>query len=69
MLPSQKQIDFAQDIAKFMGLENPDFTNQRKVSAFINKYKVQYYRLRDERLKEAIKEKVSIEECAEGISL
>lgn len=67
MLPSQKQIDFAQDIAKFMGLENPDFTNQRKVSAFINKYKVQYYRLRDERLKEAIKEKVSIEECAEGM--
>ena len=67
MLPSQKQIDFAQDIANFMGIQNPDFTNQRKVSAFINKYKVQYYRLRDERIKEAIKENISIEACAEGL--
>lgn len=67
MLPSQKQIDFAQDIANYMGVEKPDFTNQRKVSAFINKYKVQYYKMRDERLKETIKENISIAECAEGM--
>ena len=44
MLPSQKQIDFVEDMARYLNIELPNMTDRRAVVAFINQHKYEFYK-------------------------
>lgn len=67
MLPTQKQIDFVNDITKYLEIPLPNITDRRAVTAFINKYKYEFYKKRDEETRNKIIEDCSIVMFAENL--
>lgn len=67
MLPSQKQIDFVQDIANYLNIELPNLNDRRAVVAFINKHKYEFYKKRDRDIRDRIIEEIAIQDFAQEL--
>ena len=67
MLPSQKQIDFVQDIAKYLNIELPNTADRKAVVAFINKHKYEFYKKKDDDVRDRIIEEVDIQDFAQEL--
>lgn len=67
MLPSQKQIDFVEDMARYLNIELPNMTDRRAVVAFINQHKYEFYKKRDNDIRDRIIEEIDIQDFAQEL--
>ena len=62
--PSQKQMDFVQDIARTLGLKLPEKMGQKEIGAFIGKYKKEFFDMKSAEELADIKDKIRIVDYA-----
>lgn len=65
ILPSQKQVEFVQDMSKYLGIPLPDLANRKAVVSFINKYKKEYYEKKDQDIRKKIIDEIEITDIAQ----
>lgn len=67
MLPSKKQIQYAEMIAKTLHIDMPDITDLKSVTHFINIYKQSFYDKKDQETYARISSKIKITDYAQEL--
>lgn len=67
MLPSKKQIQYAEMIAKTLHIDMPDITDLKSVTHFINIYKQSFYDKKDQETYARISSEIKITDYAQEL--